>query len=337
MSGATDRWARLLTRLYPSAWRRTFPDFVEVLAAGLAERPLRVTANVLATSAEERLRAVGWFPAGRSDRRRTGLAMVVAALLPFTALATGLWSQLQSGLVTQGTQAPVPLQGAAVTLAVAASLVLLAAMISVVAVAIRSLWRAGRPGRLGPSIPGPAVAFAGALGALCISGWLAGRSGWYSPAAAALPRHGGVEVSLLWIRGSVTMISPAWVHPSIFGTMPAGQLVATLMALPAMVVAVGSLAAIVRRLPSLSSWRLDAGLAVVAVGAMILAVGACARWLLTHPGRQGATAHLASVDQLAPGHTGWSVALVLLALTALAAGGTRWLLESGDPPSVAEG
>ncbi len=70
---------------------------------------------------------------------------------------------------------------------------------------------------------------------------------------------------------------------------------------------------------------------------MALAVGACARWLLTHPGRRADLPHPAGTDPLAPGHTGWLVLMVLLGLTAVATLGMRSVLGRGGQLSVTDG
>jgi hypothetical protein len=340
VKGFSDRYAACLARLYPAPWRRQFPDFVEVLKVELPGRPLRVTADAVVTSTVERFRSAGVLPTGPGDRSRSGLAVVVAAMLPFAALSIGMWSQLHTGLAAQGLGAPVTLKGTVIILAVATTVGLVTATIGVAAIALR--WLRSRPCQprgADPksSITRPVFAFTLSLGALSLSGWLADRSGWYSPAAAGLPHHGAAQLPTLWIRGIVAMITPAWVHPTIFGQMPPGELLATLAAPIATIVATASLVGLVRRLPAAPSRRVEAGLAIGAVGTMTLAVGACARWLLIHPGRQGALPRLPSADPLAPGHTGWLVVIALAALTMVAAVGMRWVLESGSWSSVTDG
>jgi hypothetical protein len=340
VTSVTDRSAAWLARLYPAQWRRDFPDFVEVLTEELPGRPLRVVADVVVSSTVERFRSAGMLPTRPADRSRAGLAVVAAALLPFAALSMGMWSQLHTGLAAQGPGAPASLKWTVAILAVAMAVGLATASAGVVAFALRCLWsRPSLPRAAAPnsSTVRPAVAFCVSIGALSLTGWLADRSGWYSPAAAGLPHHGAAQLPTLWIRGIVATITPAWVHPTVFGQMPPGDLLATLAAPIATLVATASLVRLVRRLPAAPSRRVEEGFAIGAVGTMTLAVGACTRWLLTHPGRQGALPRLANHDPLAPGHTGWLVVMALAMLTALAAIGLRWVLERGSPWSATDG
>jgi len=341
VTSSADRFAACLARLYPASWRQAFPDFIDVLSAELPERPLRVVADVVVSSTVERFRSMGVVPTRPADRGRTGLAVVVAALLPFAALSIGMWSQLHTGLARQGRSAPVSLRWAVDILAGALAVGLVTATLGMMAFALGRLRR--RPGQVGgadprSSIARPAGAFLLSIGALSLTGWLADRSGWYSPAAAGLPQHGAAQLPTLWIRGIVATISPAWVHPSILVRLPLGDLTAMLAGPILTMVATASLVQVVRRLPASRSRRVDEGLAIGAVGAMALAVGACSRWLLSHPGRQGVLPHLARTDPLAPGHTGWLVVIALVALTAVAALGMRWVLGQGSRwPAVGDG
>ena len=165
-----------------------------------------------------------------------------------------------------------------------------------------------------------------------VAGEAADRSGWYSPAALALPSRGAGHVVTLWVRAIVASITPAWIHPSLFARMPAGELAAAFIAPVAGIAAAGALLRIISALPLRAPGRLDVTLAVVTGAVMLLSVTAAVRWILTHPTPQGATAVLTRTDQLAPGHTAWGVVIVLLALAATALVGMRRVLRGRRRP-----
>ena len=333
MSDAAERRAELLVRLYPRQWRRDFPDFVDVLAAEFVEHPRGAALGVARGAAVERLRGAGIISPGPSNRARSGLALIYATLVPFVALAMGMWSQLQTGLAGKSPDASPVLRVVDLLLGVAA-----AACLAVLPIGLglslvssrrvdRGLSERTTTGAAWAWVS-PAAVSASALTALTAMGWAVDHSRWYSPAASALPTHGVPHVITLWVRALVAPITPAWVHPSLFGRMPGGELAAVLLAPVLGLVAAVSMLKAINALPLRVPGRADVVVGLSSAGMMLLAVTASVRWLVTHPDRQGATPLLAHRDQIAPGHTGWAV-VALLALMALAAlAGTRRMLRS---------
>jgi len=343
---ATRRAARL-ARLYPRHWRRRYPDFVGVLAAELAHHRWRATGDVVRGAVVERLRTPQGPDADPTARARGGLALVEAAVVPFAGLAIGLWSQLDTAMAARGTQEPSGLRGTDVLLgvAVAAGLALLGTTTGLALTRLRRTRRPSGPGTnpgtspgttwSARSLGGPAAAFMVSMAVLSVAGWAADRSGWYSPAAAALPGRGLGHLLTLWARGMVAAITPAWVHPTLFGRMPVGELVATVLAPAAALTAAGALRRLVRSLPLPPPGRLPAALSLATVGTMFVSLAAALRWLLAHPHPQGSTSLLTRTDPLAPGHTGWAVVVLLAALALVATVGTGRLL--GGRPAPGEG
>ncbi|HTT86832.1 MAG TPA: hypothetical protein VMF60_05670 [Acidimicrobiales bacterium] len=336
MRDDTRRRAARLARLYPRRWLRRYPDFVGVLAAELAEHPWRATGDVVRAAAGERLRTGHALATDPTDRARCGLGLVEAAVVPFAGLAIGLWSQLDTGLAGRGTQGPPALRGADLLLAVAttAAFACFATVTGLVLLpALRRRRQSGHTARRSsPWRRRPALVFAAAMTMLSVAGWAADRSGWYSPAAAALPGRGLGRLLTLWARGIVAVITPAWVHPSLFGQLPAGELVGTLLAPGAALAAALSLRHLVRGLPPAPPGRLQVLLCVGTAASMFLALAAAIRWLLTHPRAEGATPLPAGTDPLAPGHTAWAVVALLATLAVVALVGTRRLLAGRPPP-----
>jgi hypothetical protein len=335
------RPGRLALLLYPRAWRRRYPDFVEILASELEERPWRTLGDVLCAAAIERLRGVGILPTGPDDRAGSGLALMYAALVPFAGLSLGMWSQLRTGLVATGSYAPPVLQTADLLLAVGTVLALASLAFAMVLVAVRARRGRATPGAVGGSRGGsfvyPALVFIGSISALTVSGWAADRSGWYSPAAAALPDKGAGHFFTLWIRGVVAAVTPAWVHPALFGRMPPEELLATFLAPIAALAAAVALLRTMMHLPVRAPGHTELVLVVGTAGTMLLSLAAAVRWVLVHPTRQGATRLFTRSDQLAPGHTGWGVVILLAALAVVALVGARRVLQgrslSGWPRS----
>jgi hypothetical protein len=177
----------------------------------------------------------------------------------------------------------------------------------------------------------PALVFFGSTALLTLAGWGAERSGWYSPATAALPHSGPGSLATLWIRGIVAPVTPAWVHPTAFAQMPSGELVAALVGPLAAVAAAGALFCLLLRLPPPKPGRTTLLLAAGAATMMSVSVAACGRWLVEHPDREGGTMVAAHADQLAPGHTGWMVVTLLTALAMVAMVGLRRVLSGENP------
>lgn len=339
MKDPSARAARLV-RLYPRDWRAQCPDFEEVLAAEVAENHRRIYCNVVGTAIVERFRDVGVIPKRPADRARSGLALIYATLVPFVGLALGMWSQLHTGVAPLGTATPPVLRASNLLLTVG-TLVVLAALPIAVVLLMADTWRvradhdieaATRYGHL----VRPSIAFVGSLAVLNVAGWGADRSGWYSPAAAALPHGGSGHLATLWVRGVIATITPAWIHPTLFTRMPTGELVAALLAPIAAFVGAAALFRLIARAPIRTPRLANVVLATTAFGMMVLSVVACGRWLLDHPTREGATTLQARADQLAPGHTGWVVVLVLADLTIIAFVGLRRVLK-GQPEDSTPG
>jgi hypothetical protein len=337
MRDRSVRRATRLARLYPRRWREEFPDFLEVLAEELAQYPRGVRGDVIRGAIVERFREGGILPKRPADRLRSGLALVYAALIPFAGLAMGMWSQLGTGLAADGSNTPPVLRASDLLLAVGTCMiliVLLLVLVQVVTEARRGRLDRGAGRAAYRPFVGPGLALVGSLGVLTIAGWGADRSGWYSPAAVALPHQGPGHLLTLWGRGIIAMITPAWIHPSLFAHMPTGELAATLLAPVAAVVAAGASFRLIVRLPFRAPGRANVLLAATAFGTMFLTVVASGRWLLVHPVPQGATSVQARTDQLAPGHTGWVVVFLLAALAAVAlVGFLRVLREHPQAPA----
>ena len=324
MRKRSDRSASLLVRLYPRQWRERFPDFVKVLTEELAEHPRGVHQDVVRAAVIERLREGGVLPRRPADQARSGLALIYAALVPFSALAMGISSQLRVGLAFHSVATPAVLGASSLLLTVGTLGILIALPLAVVLLMAQA--RRTRKLRYGPFVR-PGLAFIGSLTLLTVAGWGADRSGWYSPAAVALPHRGPGHLLTLWVRGIVATITPAWIHPGLFARMPTGELAAALLAPVAGLVAALALFRLVVRLPVGAPGRVNIVLAACTSGMMLLSVAASGRWLLAHPRQQGATPLLARGDQLAPGHTGWVVVFLLAALAATALVGMRRVLR----------
>ena len=340
MSARSARRAARLVRLYPRQWREQFPDFEEILAAELLENPRGVARNVVRTAASERLREFGVIPKRPGDRARSGLALTYAALVPFAGLAVGMWSQLHTGLASDKEVLP-PVLGASNLMLTIGALALLVglplAIALLLAEAARNHWDNGKKvlAHCRP-LAGPSLAFVGSFGTLAVAGWGADRSGWYSPAAAALPHHGAAYLATLWVRGVTATITPAWIHPNLFARMPTGEIVAALLAPVAAFAASSSLFRLILRVPIAVPRRASLALAAAAVGMMFVSVVACGRWFVNHPTAEGTPSWQARSDQLAPGHTGWVVVAVLAALTITALVGIHRLAGSEpDEPTIA--
>lgn len=333
--------ASRLLRFYPRRWREQFPDFEELLFEELAEGRRGTKRNVLWAASVERLRGVGVIPRTSADRARSGLALIYAALVPFAGLAMGMWSQLHTGLASSGEARSPALSAADLVLVVGALAVLIMLPLGILAL-IASGRRNRRDGSNSETdrrrtMVRPTLILLGSIAVLTVAGRAADRSGWYSPATAALPRHGPGFVATLWIRGIVASVTPAWVRPGGFTNMPAGELIAALIAPLAALTAAGALFRLLVQLrPPRPGW-INSGLAVGPAAMMSVSVAACGRWLVEHPGREGGTAWQVHADQLAPGHTGWIVVILLAALAAVALLGLGRLLRSEaveptDPP-----
>jgi hypothetical protein len=334
MSDRARRRAARMFRLYPRRWRVQFPDFEETLAAEFAAERRGVRCNTLAAAGVEWLRDLGVVPKTSVDRVGSGLALIYAALIPFVALALGMWSQLHTGLASPSAAVAPALSASDLFLAIGAVAVALVLPIGILFVSV-GVWRnrraaANQVGLCDRSVVRPALVFLGSIALLTLAGWGAERSRWYSPAAAALPHRGPGLFLTLWVRGIVASVTPAWVHPTTFAQMPKGQLIAALLAPLAALVAASALFCLLTRVRLPRFGRANLFLGGGAAAMMSVSVAACGRWLIEHPGREGGTTLQAHADQLAPGHTGWMVVILLAALASVALVGLRRVLR-GDP------
>ncbi len=334
MNDLFDRRASRLALLYPRVWRKRYPDFVEVLALELADHPWKARRNVICSAGVERLRSSGLLPTGPADRARSGLALTYAVLIPFAGLAIGMWSQLHTGLVAQGRDALPVLRAADLLLAIGTLIAVASFVIAIAVISGRVLWSKHDLGASSGSrvsqLVRPTFAFVGSVAALTLAGWAADRSGWYSPAAVALPDRGPVHLVTLWVRGVISTMTPAWIHPSLFGRMPTGELLATFLTPIATIVAGAALMRMIMRLPVSRPRRVDAALAIGTAATMLLVLASCVRWLLAHPTQQGPTPLLTRADQLAPGHTGWGVVILLGGLAFAAVVGAARVIQGRD-------
>src|SRR5215469_7952628 len=191
------------------------------------KHPRGVAADVTRAATIERLRTMGLLPRGASDRARSGLALMFAALVPFAALALGLWSQLHTGLASGSPDAGPVLRDSVVVLEVGTLVALVALPLGVAMTVGQARFSRRRP-LSSPSVSsrqgllGSAAVFVASLSALTAAGAGAANSGWYSPAALALPGSGLGHFVTLWIRAIVATITPAWIHPTLFARMPTG-------------------------------------------------------------------------------------------------------------------
>jgi hypothetical protein len=335
-----EQRAGRIVRLFPHQWRAQFPDFEEVLAAELSERPRGVIRDALRTAVAERLRAVGLIPRTSAERARSGLALIYATLIPFVGLAAGMSSQLRTGLTSSATTAPSRLESSSLTLAMATRAALLALTLAVgilVVDARKYHGHARKGGERYRVIVAPSVWLIGSVAVLTMTGWCADRSRWYSP-AAALPSRGAEHFATLWLRGTTATITPAWVHPALFGRMPAGELAAALLTPTVILAATAGLFRLVTLVSTRPPGRAEVILAATAFGTTLTSVVACARWVWEHPTREGTTTLQTSLDQLAPGHTGWFVVLVLATLCSVALVGLNRVAKGGPArPAAADG
>lgn len=327
MTDRTSRRAFRLARLYPRQWRRRFPDFADALAAELADHRRGVRRDVLRAASIEWLHVIGVLPAGAGDEVRSGLGLLCASLLPFVGLSAGMWSQLHTATAGHGSAFPV-LHSVDLLLAAGTALALASFAAALPLVAARARRHGASAAMCGPLV-GPVLAFGVAITVLTAAGWAADRSGWYSPAAAALPIGGLGHILTLWVRAIIATITPAWVHPSLFGRMPAGDVMATFVAPVAAVAASVALLRLIAHLPISSPQRAHSVVAATTVGAMFLSAAATVRWLVAQPHPDGT----ALQDRMAPGHTPWAVAALLLAFCFIAAIGARRVLHGGKQPS----
>jgi hypothetical protein len=321
MSNASRRRALRLANLYPRQWRQQYPDFVDALADELDEHRPGATSDVLRAASIERLRSAGLLSRGPYDLARSGLALVCASVLPFVGLSIGMWSQLRTAN-DHGSSAPA-LSEIDVILAIGTTIAILS-LIVVVAVVVsqtRSTRDAGPPNRWSRTMK-PAIVLALAMLVLTLGGLAANHSGWYSPAAAALPPSGIGHFLTLWARCIIADITPAWLHPSIFGRMPAGELAATFIAPVATLVAAGAVLRLLVQVPLGASHRLCATSSVVVLLAMVVSATATVRWLIISP-----SVAFTRPDQFSPGHTPWGVAMLLFVLLGTAAIGARRVLH----------
>ena len=280
MSSATRRAERLV-RWYPAAWRTRYADeFVELLAADIAERPLswRRTADVARSGLAARL-GQGGLTHGLEPalRARAGLASLAAAGGVFLIVGIAMWSQLAIGWqwsrpATQGTAVAVVLM---TYLVVAFGLLALLAAVPYAWACARRLARGEVRGMLLPLL----------LFGLAAAGLVVGARHF----ATGWPGTGGhpwVHQHLVPQRlaapawASTLSITSYWAHPAALLGFPATE-VAWMAASPAALVCLVVAAAQVIRRVELSPRALRFELALARLGgvAMIGFVVAPCLWI----------------------------------------------------------
>jgi hypothetical protein len=290
---------------------------------------LRDRADIVRTGCGERVSAAGRLPL-------TYTWIVVAAVL-----SAAIWSQLSAAsrsAVGSHRALPSSLSVVATTTRVIGPVVIcLLALVG--GRVLLSAWfatRSGSGGRAAALLASLVAVFS----VLTVTGWWADHTGWYTPVGTSLPAHGVAHLATLWLRGAVSAITPAWIHPELFARMPSGEAVAAWTAVP-MVIA-GSLVA--ARLVALSTpTRLMARLDVVTGSASVLTLSAftaaAAGWVVRTGTADRATTAAWRGTVLAPGHAGIALVVALAVFSALAwfslrhsaAQAGRWCPPSSAP------
>lgn len=296
---------------YPPRWRRAHGADLAELLDSMAEDgalSLRDSADVVRAGCRERLSATGRLP------------LTYAWIVLATVLSAAIWSQLSAAsrtAVGSGRALPSTIWVVAATTKVIGP-VLVVLLVLMGARLVLSGWTAVRTGA-GRRAAALVAMLCAAFGALTMTGWWAGRSGWYTPAGASLPAHGLPHLVTLWVRGAVSAITPAWIHPGLFSTMPLGEAIAAWTAVPAVIV----VALVAARLVALTPpdrrlLRLDVAVGAATVLTLSTFTAAAASWVvhIGTPGRATTDAWRGTV--IAPGHTGIALVAALAAFSVLA-------------------
>jgi hypothetical protein len=280
VSCATRRAERLVG-WYPPAWRAHYGDeFVELLAADIAERPRswRRTADVARSGLAARLGqgglAHGLEPALRA---RAGLASLAAASGVFLILGIAMWSQLAIGWqwsrpATQGTAVAVVVM---TYLVVAFGLLVLLAAVPYAWACARRLVRGEARGLLLPLFLFGLAAAGLVLGARHFATGWPGTGGHPWVHQHLVPQRIAAPA---W--ASTLSITSYWAHPAALLGFPATE-VAWMVASPAALVClVVAAAQLIRRVElSPRALRFELALARLACVAMIGFVVAPCLWI----------------------------------------------------------
>jgi hypothetical protein len=287
-----------LVRWYPAAWRARYAEeFVELLAADIAERPLswRRTADVARNGLAARLGLGGLVHGLEPARRaRASLASLTSATGAFLTVGIAMWSQLAIGWqwsrpATQGTAVAFVLM---TYLVVAFGLLALLAAVPYVWACARSLVRGN----------GRRTLFPLALLVLATAGMAVGArhfaTGW--PGIGGHPwvhQHlvPGRLAALAW--ASTLSVTSYWAHPGALRGFPATEVVwmaASPAALGCLIVAAAQL---VRRVElSPRALRFELGLARLGCVAMIGFVVAPCFWILGGGSGPRNLFHIGAID-----------------------------------------
>jgi hypothetical protein len=281
VSSATRRAERLVC-WYPAAWRARYAEeFVELLAADIAERPLswRRTADVARSGLAARL---GWGGLAHglepARRARASLASLASATGAFLIVGIAMWSQLAIGWqwsrpATQGTAVAVVLM---TYLVVAFGLLVLLAAVPYAWASARFLVRREAGGLLLP------LFLLGLAAAGMVIGARHFATGW--PGTGGHPwvhQHlvPGRLAALAW--ASTLSITSYWAHPTALLGFPATE-VAWMAASPAALVClVVAAAQLIRRVElSPRAIRFELALARLGCVAMVGFVVAPCMWIV---------------------------------------------------------
>jgi hypothetical protein len=278
----TTRRAERLLRWYPTAWRERYAEeFVELLAADIAERPIswRRTVDVARNGLAARLGRGGLVHGLEAARlARTSLASLASATGAFLIVGIAMWSQLAIGWqwsrpATQGTAVAVVLM---TYLVVAFGLLALLAAVPYVWACVRRLVRREARDILLP------VFLLGLAAAGMVIGARHFATGW--PGTGGHPwvhQHlvPGRIAAPAW--ASTLSITSYWAHPAALLGFPATE-IAWMAASPAALVCLIVAAAQLIRRVELSPRALRFELALARLGclAMIGFVAAPCLWIV---------------------------------------------------------
>lgn len=317
------RAARLL-RWYPRSWRERYgPEFAELLAADIAERPRSATrtADVARAGLAARLAATGLAGPARlgtslDDPARASLAAAWAALALCLALGAAMWSQL--AIAWRRAPAPPLTPGMSNLVMTLASVALLAFLALAGLAALPAVHAVARQARSNRRLTVPALVLMAALTVLAVGGhhflyqWPG--TGGHGGRGTPLPFIPSGLLAFLW---SVTYwFSSFWGHWSSLSALSTQDLAWMAASPAALATAVAAAVALVRR-AELSDRLLayEARLAAVACAVMSLFLLGAGGWVWAgHPGGLAPTG-------VADGHAGLIdvAATVLLALALAAA------------------
>lgn len=281
MNSATQRAERLV-RWYPAAWRARYADeFVELLAADIAERPLswQRTVDVARNGLAARL-GRGGLVHGLEPARlaRASLASLASAAGAFLIVGIAMWSQLAIGWQWSRPDT----QGTAVAVVLMTYLVVTFGMLALLAAApyawtcARRLVRGEGRDMLLPLLLLGLAAAGMVVGARHFATGWPGTGGHPWVHQHLVPGH---LAALAW--ASTLSITSYWAHPAALRGFPATE-VAWMAASPAALICLVVAAAQLIRRVELSPRALRFELAIVRLGcvAMIGFVVAPCLWIV---------------------------------------------------------